>query len=141
MSHEAIAALIHAYAHQLDAGDLEGTARLFEHATFRSEKAVHQGTAAVLAALQRAVILHDGTPRTQHLISNLTIEVDEAANTATARSYFTILQATPTLLLQPIIAGRHRDRFARLGAEWHFADRHLFVDLVGDVSQHLRDGA
>src|SRR4029450_9181130 len=48
-------------------------------------------------ALRDAIILHDGVPRTKHVITNLTIEVDEAAGTATARSYFTVLQATAGL--------------------------------------------
>ena len=141
MSRDAIAALIHAYAERLDAGDLDGAARLFTDATYRSGKSVYQGAPAVLAALRRAIILHDGSPRTKHLTTNLTIEIDEAASAATARCYFTILQATPTLPLQVIVAGRLHDRFVRAGSEWRFADRLLFIDLTGDVSQHLHPEA
>ena len=46
-----------------------------------------------------------GTPRTKHQCTNLTVDVDEAAGTATARSYYTVLQQTPSLPLQPIISG------------------------------------
>ena len=138
MSRAAIAALVHAYAERLDAGDLDGAAHLFTDATYRSGKNTYQGAPAVLAALRRAIILHDGNPRTKHLTTNLTIEVDEAAGTGTARCYFTILQATPTLPLQVIGAGRLHDRFVRAGDGWRFADRLLFIDLTGDVSQHLR---
>jgi hypothetical protein len=136
---DAITALVHCYAERLDAGDLEGVARLFADATYGAEGGpVREGEAAVLAALRRAVVLHDGLPRTKHVITNLVVEVDEDAGTAAARSYFTVLQATPTLALQPVLAGRYHDRFQRVGAAWRFAERRIHLDLVGDVSQHVR---
>ena len=55
------------------------------------------------------------------------------------RSYFTVFQATPALPLQPIIAGRYHDRFARADGTWHFADRRIFMDLVGDLREHLTE--
>jgi hypothetical protein len=136
---DAIVALIHAYAERIDGGDLERVARLFAHGTFRSTPGpVRRGAEELLAVLRRLVILHDGTPRTKHVVSNLTVEVDEAAGTATARSYFTVLQATATLPLQAIIAGRYEDRFDRVDGTWRFADRLVHMDLVGNVSQHVR---
>ena len=136
---DAIVALVHVYAERIDAGDLDGVAPLFADATYGAEGGpVRDGSEAVLAALRAAVVLYDGLPRTKHVITNLTVEVDEAAGTATARSYFTVLQATPILPLKPILAGRYHDRFRRLGDEWRFADRRIHIDLVGDVSQHLR---
>ena len=136
---DAIVALVHVYAERIDAGDLDGVARLFADATYGAEGGpVRDGSEAVLAALRAAVVLHDGLPRTKHVITNLTVDVDEAAGTATARSYFAVLQATSTLPLQPILVGRYHDRFRRLGNEWRFADRRILIDLVGDVSQHLR---
>jgi hypothetical protein len=80
----------------------------------------------------------DGTPKTKHVTTNLIIDADTDEGTATCRSYFTVLQAVPgSLGLQPIVAGRYRDRFARVDGSWRFAARHMIVDLVGDVSQHL----
>jgi hypothetical protein len=54
------------------------------------------------------------------------------------RSSYTVLQAVESTPLQPIIAGRYRDRFVR-GADrgWRFAERRFVVDLVGDLSRHL----
>jgi len=136
---DAIVALVHVYAERLDAGDLEGVARLFAAATYGAKGGpVREGSDAVLGALRAAVVLHDGLPRTKHVITNVTVDLDEAAGTAIARSYFTVLQATSTLPLQPILAGSYHDRFRRLGDEWRFADRRIHIDLVGDVSQHLR---
>jgi hypothetical protein len=136
----AVARLIFDYAERIDAGDLAGVAALFEHATYRSLRGgSYRGSAAVLEVLQRVVILHaDGTPRTKHLTTNLVIDVDEAAGTATARSYFTVLQATDALALQPIVAGRYHDRFVRDAGRWRFEDRLIFMDLVGEMREHLR---
>jgi len=73
-------------------------------------------------------------------ITNLSIEVVETADTASARSYYTVLQATPALGLQPIVAGRYEDRFVRIRGTWRFTERFVHVDLVGDLSQHVRGG-
>jgi hypothetical protein len=137
---EAIATLVHTYAERLDAGDLAGVAQLFADASFRSEGGGHyQGSAAVLEVLTNRVRLYDGRPRTKHVTTNLIVEVDESAGTATSRSYFTVFQAADGLPLQPIIAGRYHDRFARTGTTWRFADRCVIVDLAGDLSKHLRE--
>ena len=84
------------------------------------------------------IVYDDGTPRTRHLVTNVVIEVDYQAGTAGARSYFTALQALPGLALQPIASGRYRDRFGRRDGQWRFLERRVSVDLVGDVSHHLR---
>lgn len=137
---DAVAGLIFDYAERIDAGDLAGVAALFAGATYRSAQGgSYRGSAAVLEVLRRVVILHaDGTPRTKHLTTNLVIDADEVAGSATARSYFTVLQATDQLSLQPIVAGRYHDSFVRDGTAWRFEDRLIFMDLVGDLREHLR---
>jgi 3-phenylpropionate/cinnamic acid dioxygenase small subunit len=137
---DAIAALIHRYAELLDAGDLEGVARLFTGATFRSNQRPEprQGSDAVLAVLRTSVALYDGSPCTKHVTTNLVIDVDPSEGTGSARSYFTVLQARPELPLQVIIAGRYHDRFARLDGTWRFTDRMVHVDLAGDLRFHLK---
>jgi hypothetical protein len=70
--------------------------------------------------------------------TNLVIDSDESTGTATARSYFIVLQSRPELPLQPIVAGRYEDSFARgPGGEWYFTDRLIIIEHVGDVSHHL----
>jgi 3-phenylpropionate/cinnamic acid dioxygenase small subunit len=138
MSRDAIAALLYAYAERLDAGDFASVAALFAHATYgAADGPRRQGAAEVLATLERLVKRHDGIPRTKHVITNAIIDVDDDAGTATSRSYFTVFQATPALPLQPIIAGRYHDRFACADGIWRFADRRIFMDLVGDLREHL----
>jgi 3-phenylpropionate/cinnamic acid dioxygenase small subunit len=120
---DAIAALVYAYAERIDGGDFEGVAELLADAEVTAEGTDRHA---------------DGTPRTKHVTTNLVVDVDEISGTATARSYYTVLQAVPgELALQPIVAGRYRDRFERVRGSWRFAGRHLVVDLVGDLGHHL----
>lgn len=139
---EAIAALIHEYAARIDAGDLDGVAALFTRARWCSS--ARPGGIRGREAVRRVyddVVLHDGTPRTQHLITNLVVVVTRDRRRATARSRFTVLQALPDFPLQAIISGRYEDRFARDGRTWRFAERRIVPVLVGDLSRHLRSAA
>jgi 3-phenylpropionate/cinnamic acid dioxygenase small subunit len=138
--HDAIASLIFTYAERLDAGDLEGVAALFARATLRSNLRpdVRSGRQAALDTFRSSVALYDGVPCTKHVTTNVIIELDTQQGTATARSYFTVLQARPELPLQIVIAGRYRDHFARADDTWHFTDRMIHVDLMGDLRFHLK---
>jgi hypothetical protein len=132
----AVARLVHAYAERLDAGDLDGVAELFAGATWRSDRGSgRRGTVEVRRAYD-PVILYDGSPRTRHVISNLVIE--PAADTAAARCCFTVMQEPPGQRLQVILAGRYHDRFELHRSQWRFADRHIRVDLIGELRWHMR---
>jgi 3-phenylpropionate/cinnamic acid dioxygenase small subunit len=137
---EAIRSLVHEYAELIDAGELDALAALFTHGTWSSpgRRTPLRGAEQVRRAYD-GVILYDGVPSTKHVISNVTIEVSGDGKSATARSYFTVLQARPDFPLQPIIAGRYHDRFERVDGTWRFADREIIPDLIGDLSRHLRD--
>ena len=113
----AIANLLYRYAELVDLGDAAGVAALFEH----------------------AIKLHDdGTPRTHHLITNPLIEIDAHGARATARSYYTVVQQTARLPLQVIAAGRYHDELERVDGRWRFVKRDYFMDMRGDVSDHLK---
>jgi len=135
---EAINALIMTYAERIDAGNLDGVAALFAHATWRvpARTEPFSGSAAVRRVYD-AVILYDGSPCTRHVVTNLVVEL-RGADRAVARSYFTVFQALPDFPLQPIIAGRYHDAFERVDGTWRFADRLILSDLIGDLSRHLR---
>jgi 3-phenylpropionate/cinnamic acid dioxygenase small subunit len=133
----AIAALVFAYAERIDAGDLDGVADLLRDAVWRSPARPEgvRGREAI-RSLYADVILYDGSPGTQHVVTNLVIEsVDD--HRATARSRFTVLQARPDFPLQPIAAGRYQDAFARDERGWRFTERTVLLELLGDVSRHL----
>ena len=132
--------LLYAYAERIDAGDLDGVAALFEHAelgsSVRSERM--RGAQEARGTYRGVILYDDGTPRTMHCITNVTVQVDDAAAAASARSYFTVLQAVDDFALQPIIAGQYRDRFEKVDGTWRFAERIIHPDLIGDLSHHMR---
>jgi hypothetical protein len=138
-----IQSLIHVYAERLDAGDLDGVAALFEHATWGSPNRAEpvRGAAAIRARNYDPVILYaDGTPRTRHVLSNVSIEHERDATEASARTYFTVWQAVDDFPLQAILVGRYHDRFVKDGGTWRFEHRQVFPDLVGDLGHHMRGG-
>ncbi|MGY0489381.1 nuclear transport factor 2 family protein [Streptomyces sp. WG-D5] len=136
----AVENLIATYAELVDTGDLAGAGRLFAEGVFvGTDGTEFVGSEAVEGMLRDRVILYDdGTPRTHHVTTNINVEVDEQDRVAAARSYVTIFQAAPGLPLQPIAAGRYRDRFVERDGEWRFAERRIGIHLVGDISFHMR---
>jgi 3-phenylpropionate/cinnamic acid dioxygenase small subunit len=139
-SRDEISRLIFSYAERLDLGDFAAVGSLFEHASYgAAEGPPLRGSAAVEKAIHDLVKLYDdGTPRTKHVTTNLVIEIDEQAGTASARSYFSVLQSVEDKPIQPIVAGRYHDRFKRAARGWRFTERRIYMDLLGDLSGHLR---
>jgi hypothetical protein len=48
-----------------------------------------------------------------------------------------VLQATPTLPLQPIVCGRYQDVFEKPDGAWRFRSKHIEVTLIGQMREHL----
>jgi hypothetical protein len=135
--YRAISDLIVSYAALVDAGDFAGVGSLFASGSFVGSGAVFRGAAEVSGMLSDTVILYeDGTPRTKHVTTNISISV--TGTTASSEAYVTVLQAVPGLALQPIAAGRYEDSFSLVDGTWAFTERRVTIDLVGDVSHHLR---
>ena len=138
---EAITKLIYTYAERIDAGDFAGVADVFAHATLTFEgfgDAV-TGRDAIAALYARTTRRYeDGTPRTKHVMTNVMVDVADDGETASSRSYFTVLQAVPgQFALQPVIAGRYRHTYARMDDRWEVATMHITIDLVGDLGHHM----
>ena len=137
-----IANLLYRYAELMDAGDFAGAADLFAHAVIIVDPTPGAPTldaAGILAVWEQYVVRYDdGTPRTKHVVTNPIIDIDEQADTATARSYYTVLQQVHEQPLRPIVAGRYHDRFVRVEGQWRFSERnYALMDLVGDLSAHM----
>jgi 3-phenylpropionate/cinnamic acid dioxygenase small subunit len=136
--------LIYTYAERLDAGDLDAVAGIFAHGRICGvengpPETVFEGSAGVRKLYNMATkIYEDGTPKTRHNTSNVQLHINEAEGTARSTSYYSVTQATPDLPLQVIVTGHYKDTFHRLDGVWWFDSRIMFVDQVGDVSQHLK---
>jgi ketosteroid isomerase-like protein len=136
---EQVRALVIAYAELLDAGDLDGVAQLFAQGSFRSARGgpPRVGIDAVRKMYDAVVIYDDGTPRTKHVVGNLVVDIDDAASTATASCTFTVIQSVEGAPLQAVLSGRYVDQFARDAGGWHFVERVVHPDLLGDLSLHM----
>ncbi len=136
--------LLYTYAERIDGGDLAGVAELFTHGRIHgmedpSPEAVFEGRDGVakLYDLSTRIYEDDGTPKTHHITTNIRLEIADDGQTASSRAYYCVMQATDVLPLQPIITGRYHDTFHKIAGEWWFDTRVMFVDQMGDLSQHL----
>jgi 3-phenylpropionate/cinnamic acid dioxygenase small subunit len=139
-SHRDIERLLYRYAKHVDAAEWDDLGRLFAHAEVKTSNGGEavRGVDAIVAQWSTFNKVHaDGTLRTRHLITNVTIDIDEAAGTAGSTCYFMSFQATERTPLQPIVGGRYHDRFSRIDGTWAFVERFIQVDQVGDVSDNL----
>jgi hypothetical protein len=157
---QAIRNLIYEVTHRRDRGDWDGVAELFDGATFQThypagypgvgvpaDEVVHRqpgghgvqrGAAEVKEIFETTCRTYeDGRPFTLYLNTNLVVTLDEGGDTASAYSYYAILQARPDFALQVISAGRYEDRFARRAGRWQFTSRDIHADFSGDLSHHL----
>jgi hypothetical protein len=134
--------LLGRYCECIDAGDFDGVGLLFAHGTLAGgEGEPFASGATEVAAFYRATTqLHQGRPGTKHLVVDTVFETPDLDGTVEVRSSYVVLQQVGTGALQPIITGRYVDRFGRdVDDDWCFRERRFFVDLVGDLSQHLAD--
>jgi len=138
---EAIRNLLYRYAECIDAADFAGVGALFADGSLVAPgmREPLRGAAAVQRLYESANRVHpDGTLRTLHVVANPIVEVEAGGDRARCRSRYLVLQATASLPLQPIVAGRYVDRFAREAGVWRFEERRIEIDLVGDLAEHLR---
>jgi 3-phenylpropionate/cinnamic acid dioxygenase small subunit len=135
-----IESLIYRYAELLDAGEFAAVAELFADATIAAADGRETvGYEAVLAMYQASTRIYraTGTPCTQHVTSNVRVEMGDDGQTAQAWSKFTVFQALPDFPLQAIIAGQYRDSFVCRDSLWSFQRREMCPQLYGDLSRHL----
>lgn len=135
--------LLGTYCERIDAGDFDGVGALFAHGSLAAGDdgpAFCRGAQEVAAFYRAGTQLHDGSPRTKHVVADTVFEEPASDGTVVVRSSYVVLQAAPGRALQPIIAGRYRDTFGRDELDaWCVLERRFFIDLVGDLSQHLAD--
>jgi hypothetical protein len=139
-SERTIQNLIARYSFLVDDGDFIGLGELLQACAFTlGSGPTVQGEEAIVQLARSALLTYeDGTPRTRHITTNILIEIDESAGSASSRSYYTVLQSLPDFLLQPIACGTYHDRFERHGQTWRFAERSVQMRFAGDTGHHRR---
>ena len=144
---EKITNLAHFYAEQVDTANFEAIGKLFANGATECflEGAPNGGrcvgSGEVMRWYRASVAVHDGKSATRHVITNLIIEVAEDGMTASARSYFTVLQCLADFPLQIVAAGRYHDRFRKVAGEWRFLEKILHGDYIADISRHYPPAA
>lgn len=134
-----ITALVHAYGRRLDAGDFDGVAALFERAVWRSpdREEILEGSGPIRRIYDKVHVYEDGTPRTHHLLSNLTIEIDETGEGASSHCYVTVIQGIAAgEPINIVLSAQYIDKFAKTDGTWHFSERFMVSDMMGDLSRH-----
>jgi 3-phenylpropionate/cinnamic acid dioxygenase small subunit len=132
--------LLYRYAELIDAGDFDGVGALLSKATFGGTGP--QGVsgadniAKLFTATTRRYPDHGNTPRTRHLVLNPIVEFT-GDTTAASRSTFCVVQDTESVPIQPIVVGRYSDTFGRDTDGWHFTERKVEIQMLGNVSDHL----
>jgi 3-phenylpropionate/cinnamic acid dioxygenase small subunit len=139
-NHRLIEDLLHHYADLVDAGDFAGIGQLFARGQVMVPalpQPVH-GVAEIQRMYETSTRRYPcGTPRTQHVVSNIRITIDTDGCGASSLSRFTVFQALEDFPLQAIITGRYEDRFLRDNEGWYFSQRRVLPELIGDLSRHL----
>jgi hypothetical protein len=138
----AIENLLFLYAEAMDAGDFVGIGELFAKGRIAAPdgEVTGEGKDGVEAIYDRSTrLFDDGTPKTQHVNTNLIFEFADDGRSAKVRSRFTVFQALPDFPLQPIITGHYADTFAYSEEDgWYFTERRMRPVLLGDLSHHLK---
>jgi hypothetical protein len=136
-AHEQIRNLLAEYSFLLDSADYTNWGQLFhEKGTLELNGAVWATGSEGIAKKMSEVMASTAVPVTgftgnhmyRHIFNNVHIEVDEAAGTAEAKSYFFVLHVMKGQ--PPFIrgGGRYRDGFARVDGVWRFVAKRMDFD-------------
>ena len=128
-----ITSLVHSYARLLDSGDVDGVAALFEHSTWRSfpKGSMLRGTAEVRPVYEN-LLAQDRSRHSKHLITNLSVDVEPGATTASSHCRWTVLQGIPGEPIRITQSGQYSDTFEKVDNRWRFSDRLITTDLTGE---------
>jgi len=132
-----ITRLVHSYARLLDGGDVNGVVALFEHSTWRSlpNGSALRGSAEVRPVYEN-LLAREGGLQTKHLITNLSIDVEPGATTASSHCYWTVLRNAPGQPIGITLSGQYADRFEKCDGHWRFVDRLITIDQTSEPSDH-----
>jgi hypothetical protein len=145
--YHAVMNLISRYAEYADLGDWEAIGRHYAHCVLvwpdgSKLDVAEEGVQAYVDWYDGMIRRYgeNGRPRTRRLMGSIIIE-DGPAGQIKAQCKVLCFQATDTLPLQAIAAGTLYDTFEKIDGAWQIVERREDLELVGDLSQHLKGPA
>lgn len=132
----AIANLYARYAELLNLARFDEVGALFTHGrvTIEGNPDTYEGAERIAAMYTESVAVPERVPDTLLFTTNLQITVD--GDRASGKAYFLALHQAAGAL-EPVVGGRYHDTFVRIDGAWWFEHRHMYTDLVGDLSTHM----
>jgi ketosteroid isomerase-like protein len=133
----AIQELMFLYAENVNLGRFDEVGEMFRHGrvSIEGNPAVSTGPEEVAAMYRQSTRVREGSPDSLLYTTNIRIQVQ--GDTATAHSYFCALHQKKERDVAPVVGGRYQDSFRRHPDGWAFEHRHMYVDLVGDLGDHI----
>lgn len=124
---EAIRELVARYAHAADGGRFDAVVASFapDGVLETPDGVAHRGRAAIdafLGATRSALAAATRRAVIRHHVSNLHLDVTDAATASGAAYFFVVTERGPDHW------GRYRDRYACLDGRWLFAERRVRLD-------------
>lgn len=145
----AIEGIMFGYAEGIDTGNLEVVAPLFAQGVMvMPDGSELNGPDEVFQTFSQVIIFYDEdekvvpyqrgacSPRTKHMITNITFDFDNAVRHADVRSYVTVYQSLGGAN-EIIVGGRYIDRYELMIQGWVLVRREVYLENVGDLSRHL----
>jgi hypothetical protein len=135
-AHEAIRNLLATYSFLLDSAQYVKWGQLFgKDGTLELNGAVWAQGAKGIAKTMREVMAASPKPVTgftsahlyRHIVTNIHIDVDEAAGTAEAQAYFFVLHVENGIS-RTGGGGRYHDKFARVRGVWRYTAKRMHFD-------------
>jgi hypothetical protein len=145
-AHREIEQKIYRMGYALEDGDFALVGHLLRHATFGADRIgrkVFQGEDAIRGQYERTNRIYPGHGRaTRELYSNVVIDIDVDAGTATSTTAYTVAQQIPDSE-EPfalLVAGRYEDTWSCIDGEWHWTDRYIVVQFKNNLDTHMHPG-
>jgi hypothetical protein len=144
-SHRAIEQLIYRMGYHLEAGEFGAVGQLLADATFGADKIgrrMFRGAEEITAQYERTnVVYPEGGRRTKEIYTNVLVDIDLDAATATSTTSFTVAQQVPGAAFELLVAGRYEDEWQRVGGSWTWSDRYIVTQYHNDLDRHMFPGS
>lgn len=133
--------LFYRYAYGIDAGDFDGVSQILKKATLLNAhgETIAKGAAQIRQFYQTIIKIYPdtGTPKTQHVISNILIE-NETTFSLSATANYSVFQKLNNNKIEAIICGQYHSLFRLAVDGWEFHQHQTTPLMIGDMSQHLK---